>query len=822
MVFNITSSKVGKVKSIYSEQWYFDGASQGVYGRNADQRLGAILFKGLHDIDWSSQAISKISLTMKFPNTGYSRKKTIGLCKGTKSEISGLGIEMLGEKIGEFRTSSRAYNSIVINIFDEQTDKPTFDGLISWLKDGTSPILVTYIDEHNTDSSYSDNYATIQSMTMEIEYEAAGSNCTLSSDSVLAGESIACRIMPIASDGVVTHAVQWMLGNAKSDLLYLDESLTASFIVPLDWIAQIPDDNIGIANCRLTTYINGEENASRLIPFSVIVPESIVPSFEYAITPYDTQNGFYQKLSGANIAFINVSTQYGASVKSYNIVGSENVLSNSDSCVTPKFSDAGMHSYMLTVTDSRNRSTSVIADINVIEVIEPVIHSFRVKRYGSYVDDYGQTVYRDDMGGGFVWVSIDAEIDLADENNTPAAYITYESSDGSVVGRVDVPWDVSSERMVIENNRSIIDFQMPLNDSFLFTLYVRDLLVTISASTQIEKSFAPMHIPVSGYGVAFGGYSYASSEKPEVRSYWPVYGSDGFRLDGYIEEKITDFSPEFESYSDLRHPHVMRTGRMVTLTGACKPTTSIPGSSTWHTMFTLPEQFRPVHPINVLCQGSAYYQWVLQINTAGVVEFSRYRAGNSYVAADTSAMLTFHTSWIAMDIPVETPDDDSGDDVGELTYITYPAVAMTSNSSQNCVASASSRQSSTYAAYRAFDNERGNAWASDSGDSAPWIQLQMPQALKRISVKVYSYDTSNKYKGDPISGTLMGSNDGSTWTQIGAYSGWSEGTGGLLGEVVCDNSEAYSYVRLNIASYTSGKSYVSIGYITITGGVPVK
>ena len=40
--------------------------------------------------------------------------------------------------------------------------------------------------------------------------------------------------------------------------------------------------------------------------------------------------------------------------------------------------------------------------------------------------------------------------------------------------------------------------------------------------------------------------------------------------------------------------------------------------------------------------------------------------------------------------------------------------------------------------------------------------------------------------------------------------------------VVCDNSEAYSYVRLNIASYTSGKSYVSIGYMTITGGVPVE
>lgn len=158
--------------------------------------------------------------------------------------------------------------------------------------------------------------------------------------------------------------------------------------------------------------------------------------------------------------------------------------------------------------------------------------------------------------------------------------------------------------------------------------------------------------------------------------------------------------------------------------------------------------------------------------------------------------------------------------VDNLAYITYPAAAMTSNSSQGCVASASSYYSSDQAVYYAFNNKQSPAWAAKTSDSAPWIQLQMPRALKKITVKVYRWNYSNNYKGDPVSGTVMGSTDGSTWTQIGTYSGWSAyDDSGMLGEIVCDNSEAYSYVRLNISSFTSGKSYVSIGYITITGGV---
>ena len=154
-----------------------------------------------------------------------------------------------------------------------------------------------------------------------------------------------------------------------------------------------------------------------------------------------------------------------------------------------------------------------------------------------------------------------------------------------------------------------------------------------------------------------------------------------------------------------------------------------------------------------------------------------------------------------------------------MSYFTYPAAPMTSNSSQGCVASASSTYSSSYPVWQAFDNEETKSWASASNTDTQWIQLKMPQALKQITVEVHSRTSTNI--ANPVAGQVLGSNDGSTWTPIGSYSGWSRTQqGGKLGEIVCNNDTAYSYVRLTITDRSyDGHDYVAIGYITITGGV---
>lgn len=810
--YTIAASKLAYVLSAESSAWNASGAKQGVYGAGSTPRVGAILFDGLRSIDWRSQSISRITLDFAWTKSGASVVKTIGLSCGTQQTIIGTGADMLGDRIGEFATRGKAYGTATTNVFDAATNPATFAGLVSWLQDSDSPILVLYMDEANPYSKYSENYVSANAATITVEYEPAGSGGTLDKTRVNAGETVTLTISPLASDGVVTHSVAWKFGQATSDSTALGDTLTASFTVPMDWLCQIPNATGGTAKCLLTTYVDGVEKATRAIRFTVDVPADIVPTFDPVIEPYLTTGDYYALLGGATIRADNARSQYGATITAYGITGSEGISAASAAVDTPIFQVSGEHRYTLAVVDSRGRTTVKELSIDVLAVGKPRIDAFTVRRYAATINDAGETVYTDSFVGNHVWISLSAGIDTAGGNNTPTAYIAYGGA------QIPLAWDTGAATITRVDDRGIITALVPLNSAYSFTLYVSDRLNEVTAGARVEKSSSILHLAGSGFGAAFGGFSTATESAPEVRTYWPLFGSDGFQIDGYMEEKITEFGPNFESYSDLRHPYVMRAGRIVTLTGSCKPTANIAGSATLYPMFTLPEKFRPVHPINVVCQGSTYYQWTLQINTAGVVEFSRYRAGTSYAAASTTAMLTFHTSWIAADLPEPEPDSGNTD----LAYVIYPEYPMTSNSSQGCVASASSTYGSSYPAWQAFDNEETKAWASSSDTGTQWIQLKMPQALKQITVEVHSRTSTNI--ANPVAGQVLGSNDGSTWTPIGSYSGWSKTQrGGKLGEIVCNNDTAYSYVRLTITDRSyDGHDYVAIGYITITGGVPVE
>lgn len=152
------------------------------------------------------------------------------------------------------------------------------------------------------------------------------------------------------------------------------------------------------------------------------------------------------------------------------------------------------------------------------------------------------------------------------------------------------------------------------------------------------------------------------------------------------------------------------------------------------------------------------------------------------------------------------------------TQYTYPEQAMTSNSSQGCVASASSTYSSSYPIWRAFDKSTTTAaWATTRDATARWIQLIMPKALYDISVTITNRG-DNQYICAPISGKIYGSNDdGATLTEIGSYSGRDGATAQASSTVVCTNSNvAYNTVRIDVETW-EGDSLTAIGEISISG-----
>lgn len=816
MITTLTAARLGYVRRDSETGWNAQGAMQGMWAEDGTLRTGAMCFDGLRDVDWGSQSIFRIVLTMTFAGAGYGRGKTIGLYRGAQSDMAGSGAAMRGAAIGQFVTNGKAYRSVVTNVFDAENDPGVFAGLTAWLQQSASPILVTYIDEPGG-AKYSENYLRISACEMEITHEIAGSGGRLDKQRLDAGDTVTLTIDPIEAEGTVTHSVAWNFGQVTSDPVDPGAGLTASFAVPMEWLYQIPDAPSGEARCLLTTYVDGREQATRTLTFTVDAPASAAPVFDAAVSPSGTAGGYWQYLGGARVSIEDALAMYGAEIAAYSITGAEGVVSAQSAVTTPAFQVPGAHEYVLSVTDTRGMTARRTVSIDVTVLNPPVITAFSVRRYTSFIDDEGETVYRDSLGGGKVRVTIEAAIDTAGGNNVPNAYIVYESAAAAYSGEsiLSLDWPAGAAALSLTDDRTIITADVPLNSAFAFTLTVGDKHSQVTASSRVEMSWAPVHLAGSGYGVGLGGYSYGTQLRPEVRLYWPLYGMDGYRLDGATSQEITGFADGFEAYSADRAPRISRVGRMVQLTGACRPTAAISGSATGYTMFTLAREFWPERAVVMVCQGSTTHCWMLQVTTDGRVMFSRYRNGDNYASAPTSAMLAFHATWFAADLPAAEEDDGPAG-----ATVTYPAAAMTTANSQDCAVSVSSAISSALAGYKAFDYERSSAWAADSDDAEPWIQLRMPNALKNIRVQAYSWETSNRYKGDPVSGMLMGSTDGVEWTQIGAFDGWAADREGLLGEIVCSNTKAYSHVRLIITEWTGGKAYASIGYMAVVGQLP--
>lgn len=155
------------------------------------------------------------------------------------------------------------------------------------------------------------------------------------------------------------------------------------------------------------------------------------------------------------------------------------------------------------------------------------------------------------------------------------------------------------------------------------------------------------------------------------------------------------------------------------------------------------------------------------------------------------------------------------------TSLSYPISAMTSNSSQGCIATASSVYSSSYPIWRAFDKSSTTApWASSNSEKNAWIQLQIPEILYDITIKITNRnDRANNIRG-PIAGTILGSNDGLNFTQIGSFSDRDGSTRAASSTIACDNSTiGYSYIKIAMSDwYPSGNhTYCAIGEIEITG-----
>jgi hypothetical protein len=163
-----------------------------------------------------------------------------------------------------------------------------------------------------------------------------------------------------------------------------------------------------------------------------------------------------------------------------------------------------------------------------------------------------------------------------------------------------------------------------------------------------------------------------------------------------------------------------------------------------------------------------------------------------------------------------------------------PNTPMSSLSSGGYTASASSRIDVAYDAWYAFNNVIGlEGWigagqdynASPNGGytgsvsttyngsttvDGEWIQLQVPTSITIGSIKIAPINGNSLYcAGD---GIILGSTNGSTWTEIHSFTGQTY-TDGEYTTISFSNSVAYSYFRLVVERTASNETLYPRIYI---------
>ena len=182
---------------------------------------------------------------------------------------------------------------------------------------------------------------------------------------------------------------------------------------------------------------------------------------------------------------------------------------------------------------------------------------------------------------------------------------------------------------------------------------------------------------------------------------------------------------------------------------------------------------------------------------------------------------------------------------GSNASIQFPRQAMTSNSSQDCVASASTTQDSP-GAYAAFDkttvafwhsgyhkydyNNNGHAFTGSSYSSfesiyGEWIKIHFQvESFKLKELVVYARD--GQLNRGPDEGYVFGSLDGSTWSQLvnftgiansGGYNGYQNGVGKTIN--VSATTE-YSYYVLLTTKLSGNDNNINISRIDLNSWDP--
>lgn len=285
---------------------------------------------------------------------------------------------------------------------------------------------------------------------------------------------------------IYTHTVKFVFGSKSKTITNVGTS--TSFVIPMDWLEEIPNATTGIGSCTVETY-NGASVVGLVSKnFTLLCPYFVAPTMENPVvtridnTVPSTWDIYLQNVSGIKLKAVGAVGVYGSTIKAYKIVCA-GYTADDDSLVVNKITQSGKVAYTVTATDTRGRSVTKSGEITVQAYTAPVVSGLTLFR----CDSSGKRLET----GTYVNVKADVSYTVIGEN---VLTITCQIMDSGVIYTESLLNSTSKIIGPISTDRA---YQIKVSASDLFSSSERYSMIS---STRYYMHFKKG----GGRGVAFG------------------------------------------------------------------------------------------------------------------------------------------------------------------------------------------------------------------------------------------------------------------------------------------------------------------------------
>ena len=450
------------------------------------------------------------------------------------------------------------------------------------------------------------------------------SSFTLSASTVTAGSTKMTVTMQRASSAF-DHMVQWKFGDHLQSNTSIPTS--TSFTIPESWLDAIPNSTSGTGTVIVSTYNGSTLIGRKSQSFTVKAASDIVPSFTgITFTRVDGDVpedwGIYVRTKSKVTAKITgAAGVYGSTIKSYSISGG-GYSGTASSLTTGFLNTAGTVTFTAKITDSRGRTATKTASINVTDYSPPVLSSvtgFRCDSAGTEQDD-----------GNYISLTANFSGSALDGKNPITGEYRYMAEGGE--WSQDSPLIAGQAAVFYATGDATFTVQVQVSDTF--TSFTQDIVVN---SIRFIMDFK-----AGGTGIAFGK---AAEYDDLLDVQWDTHLRGGLVVDGEADFRGGVLLPQWTAL-DLESgvtaatlgtrpvPSCRKIGAHVFIEGGVSLKITSAGNDV---IAVLPEEYRPAQNVYGWAQCANTRLARIVVNTAGnlVCEWV-YNIGGSRYTGDLS------------------------------------------------------------------------------------------------------------------------------------------------------------------------------------------